>query len=140
MDANIPNETISTYISSALGCSCGCAGHTSYFLVYKNNHYYEYKYDAIMVRGSCVDYSYKNVKPIITQIPILTFHQFYDAFEDNNASVLTLIDKYWNVNTIKFDCIDDRYFYFDTYDNDNKINKINIDKCLKYYHLFLNIY
>jgi len=96
MFAEEPNNTISTYILDCFGCGCGCAGHTSYFLICDNDIYYEYIFNARMKFGSSSEYSYRNVKPNIKQILILQFYEFYEIFYEENEQLLKMIDNHWN--------------------------------------------
>jgi len=114
---NTPYNTIDTFVLSILGCDC--AQHVTYFIVKENNLFYEYIFNAQIENNSYHEYSYLDVKPIITQILFFLFKEFYDVFENNNENILKLID----------DSCKNNYVY------DEKINefKVDVDKYYKSY-------
>jgi hypothetical protein len=128
---NIRKNIIGLYISSVLGCGCGCAGHTTYFLVKENDCLYEYIYNAYMEVESSSEYYYDNSKPIIKQILILSFKEFYDAFDIDDQKILKIIDNYWS-NTIS----NKKYYDVYHYDKTNFEFNLDLNKCLKCYEKY----
>lgn len=123
-----PVGVIDSYISEALGCGCGCAGHTTYFLIKKDNEFYEYIFNAKMKFGSSSEYYYDNTKPIIKKILILSFKEFYDIFNDDNTHLLYCIDNYYQHSSIS-----NKYYDIYKYDKCNQEYILDINKCLKCY-------
>lgn len=128
---NISDNIVGSHISSVLGCGCGCAGHTTYYLVKDNNYFYEYIYNAYMKIGSSSEYYYCNTKPTIKKILILSFKEFYDAFDVDDQNVLKIIDNY-NENTI----LNKKYYDVYKYDKLNFEFSLDVNKCLKCYEKY----
>lgn len=78
---SMSTNNIISRTSAALGCGCGCAYHSTYFLTLTNReelnqiNLTEYYYCSI-ITNSC-EHSYHNVKPDITFIKIMSIYDFF---------------------------------------------------------------
>jgi hypothetical protein len=79
-------KILSFYTNSSLGCGCGCAGHSTYFLIHDNDLIYEYHFSAKLEENSCNEYFYDLSKPTTKKLPILTLYEFYNKLQDSDTN------------------------------------------------------
>ncbi len=81
-----------------------------------------------------VQCSRPNIKPFIKQIKILSFKEFYDAFDRDDQNLLKLFDIYYQDNCCSTNL--QKYYNVYEYDKTKFEYTLDINKCLKCYQKY----